>query len=146
MPKLTSRPTSHYAGYNPLPVTLAAPTDTMAAYYNARGQPAMASYYTTGGLATSAPQAPLAVGSYHDPYAVAPPLAMPTGDAGMGGHLPTQHRSSSGAWSFNDDQTLLQARAKGDNWAKIQSDWFPTKTANAFRGAGANHCSRAGEL
>lgn len=127
MPKLVTRP-NHFAGFNPL----APPTNTMAAYYNQHGQPTMAGYYRTETLGAPGAQS-LAVGSYHDPYAVAPLTMPPPGDNGMNGPLPTQHRASSGAWSFNDDQTLLQARAKGDNWAKIQSDWFPSKTANACR-------------
>lgn len=47
--------------------------------------------------------------------------------------LPAQHRASSGAWNATDDQTLLGARASGQNWAQIQQNYFPTKTPNACR-------------
>lgn len=47
--------------------------------------------------------------------------------------LPQQHRASSGAWNASDDQTLLGARASGQNWAQIQQNYFPSKTPNACR-------------
>lgn len=58
-----------------------------------------------------------------------PPLGGPVG----GSSLPPQHRASSGAWNAQDDQTLLTARAAGQNWSQIQSTFFPTKTGNACR-------------
>jgi hypothetical protein len=42
-------------------------------------------------------------------------------------------RPSSGAWSPQDDQTLMQARARGMNWQPIQTQYFPKKTPNACR-------------
>ncbi len=42
-------------------------------------------------------------------------------------------RPSSGAWTPQDDQTLMVARAQGMNWAPIQQAYFPTKTPNACR-------------
>ena len=41
-------------------------------------------------------------------------------------------RTSSGAWSPQDDEALLQARARGENWAQIQT-LFHGKTPNACR-------------
>jgi hypothetical protein len=42
-------------------------------------------------------------------------------------------RPPSGAWTSQDDQTLLMARAQGINWAPIQQIYFPSKTPNACR-------------
>lgn len=44
-----------------------------------------------------------------------------------------QTRPSSGAWSAQDDQRLMSARAQGLNWADVQANYFPAKTANACR-------------
>jgi hypothetical protein len=41
-------------------------------------------------------------------------------------------RASSGAWSRDDDRQLLEARAKGLNWAQVKGQ-FPNKSANACR-------------
>ncbi|ERT00496.1 uncharacterized protein SPSK_09234 [Sporothrix schenckii 1099-18] len=41
-------------------------------------------------------------------------------------------RASSSAWTPQDDDALLQARARGENWAQIQMQ-FPGKTPNACR-------------
>jgi Myb-like DNA-binding domain len=46
---------------------------------------------------------------------------------------PVSLRASSGAWAPADDQTLMQARASGLNWAPIQAQYFPSKTPNACR-------------
>ncbi|KAH7327398.1 hypothetical protein BKA65DRAFT_405938 [Rhexocercosporidium sp. MPI-PUGE-AT-0058] len=46
---------------------------------------------------------------------------------------PMSIRASSGAWTPQDDQTLMAARAQGMNWAPIQQSYFPTKTPNACR-------------
>lgn len=46
---------------------------------------------------------------------------------------PSQHRPSSGAWSPQDDQQLLQARMQGLNWNQIKEQYFPSKTPNACR-------------
>ncbi|KAH8897656.1 hypothetical protein GQ53DRAFT_712090 [Thozetella sp. PMI_491] len=46
--------------------------------------------------------------------------------------LPRQQRASSGAWTIEEDRTLLAARAAGENWSNIQRN-FPGKTGNACR-------------
>ncbi|KAL2127558.1 hypothetical protein VTI74DRAFT_10550 [Chaetomium olivicolor] len=38
-----------------------------------------------------------------------------------------------GTWTADDDQILIQARSRGQNWADLQRTHFPTKTANACR-------------
>ncbi|RFU33792.1 hypothetical protein B7463_g2530, partial [Scytalidium lignicola] len=68
--------------------------------------------YATGGPV----QQPQSIQSYQP----MPQQAMPT-------------RPSSGAWSQVDDQTLMQARSQGMNWAPIQQNYFPNKTPNACR-------------
>ncbi|KAI9831422.1 MAG: hypothetical protein M1838_005723 [Thelocarpon superellum] len=45
---------------------------------------------------------------------------------------PSGQRAST-AWTPQEDQTLLHARAQGLNWAPIQAAHFPTKTPNACR-------------
>jgi hypothetical protein len=47
--------------------------------------------------------------------------------------LPPSHRPSSGAWTPQDDQQLMTARAQGLNWSQIKEMYFPGKTANACR-------------
>ncbi|KAF4983526.1 hypothetical protein FZEAL_1061 [Fusarium zealandicum] len=54
----------------------------------------------------------------------APPVSVPP---------PVQHRASSGAWTPQDDQQLLNARMQGLNWGQIQANYFPSKTPNACR-------------
>lgn len=131
MPKLTRAPNRHrYTNPIQSPVTL--PPASEMTYYNPRPG-AMATYYE---VPASAPQADMAVPSY-DTYAVTPLTIPPTG-APVGGpvtspSLPTQHRASSGAWTAQDDQTLLAARAGGHNWGQIQANYFPSKTGNACR-------------
>jgi len=44
-----------------------------------------------------------------------------------------RHRPSSGAWSKEDDETLMSARASGLNWSQIQQKYFSTKSPNACR-------------
>ncbi len=46
---------------------------------------------------------------------------------------PTQHRASPGAWRIQDDNTLVAARASGQNWSQIEAQYFPNKTGNACR-------------
>lgn len=69
------------------------------------------------------PPQPLPQGSY-DAYAstTAPAVG-----------LPPSHRPSSGAWTYQDDQQLMAARAQGLNWSQIKDTYFPSKTANACR-------------
>lgn len=111
-------------------------------------------YY--GGMTTTAPQhmsmSTSLPGAAYDPYAVAPLTMQPPTHAGHHhshstasylstdphhrvptSSLPAQHRASSGAWNASDDQTLLGARASGQNWAQIQQNYFPSKTPNACR-------------
>ncbi|CAK7567701.1 MAG: hypothetical protein SEPTF4163_005669 [Sporothrix epigloea] len=57
----------------------------------------------------------------------APPTILPSTTAST---LP--RASSSGAWCPQDDDALLQARSRGENWAQIQLH-FPSKTPNACR-------------
>lgn len=68
------------------------------------------------------PPQPLPQGSY-DAYDSTPAHAP----------LPQSHRPSSGAWTINDDQQLMAARAQGLNWSQIKDTYFPNKTANACR-------------
>lgn len=126
----------------------------MASYYNTRTQvPSTADYYAS--LTSTAPQIPMtaAMASSYEPYAVAPLTMQPPTHTSHHAHhgstssylandpqtrippsaLPTQHRASSGAWNQNDDQTLLGARASGQNWNQIQQNYFPSKTSNACR-------------
>lgn len=78
-------------------------------------------YYSVPSSSTTAP--PIAQPDTYDTYTTAPPVSVP----------PVQQRASSGAWSAQDDQTLLQARAQGLNWAQIQATYFSNKTPNACR-------------
>ena len=103
------------------------------AYYQPTRQ--VSGYYPD--LATTGPQGSIPMVAY-DSYAVSgvPQLQIPTGSNALGGpvgNLPTQHRASSGAWTQEDDRTLLALRAMGKNWNQIQREAFPTKTGNACR-------------
>jgi hypothetical protein len=73
--------------------------------------------------------------AYH-PYMV-PPFQVPTAGPEKGGPvgiaLPPQHKVSTGAWSQDDDRTLLVLRAMGKNWNQIQEAAFPSKTVNTCR-------------
>lgn len=132
--------------------SLLPPAQTMASYYNTRSQvPTTNDYYAS--MTTTAPHNPMTLAPSYEPYAVAPLTMQPPTHAPHHSHhsstssylsndphtripasaLPTQHRASSGAWNQNDDQTLLGARASGQNWAQIQQNYFPTKTPNACR-------------
>jgi hypothetical protein len=108
-------------------------------YYNRPqvSQVAATDYY--GNVASTAAQATISVPTY-DSYAVAPITiaSMPSTvavapDLNRMPSLPSQHRASSGAWNAQDDNTLLSARAQGQNWAQIQQNYFPGKTPNACR-------------
>lgn len=46
---------------------------------------------------------------------------------------PVPQRSGSSAWTPQNDDILLNARAKGMNWQPIQAQYFPEKTPNACR-------------
>lgn len=132
------------------------PSAQTMAYYSTRQMPTTDAYY--GGMNTTAPPMPTSLAPSYEPYAVAPLMMHPPAHPAGGHHshhssisssyrhltpdpqtrvpqssLPTQHRASSGAWNANDDQTLLGARASGQNWAQIQQNYFPSKTPNACR-------------
>jgi len=38
-----------------------------------------------------------------------------------------------GTWTAEEDKILIQARARGQNWADLQRTYFPSKTPNACR-------------
>ena len=91
----------------------------------------MSTYYPD----VQATQAPLQLQHDHqyDQYMAAAPTAASLHEA-----VPTQqsmmrHRASSGAWSKEDDETLMSARASGLNWSQIQQKYFSTKSPNACR-------------
>lgn len=58
---------------------------------------------------------------------------LPTTDKiGAARSIPS-HRALTSAWTQQDDNILLRARATGLNWGKIQSIYFNNKTGNACR-------------
>ncbi|KAH9908849.1 hypothetical protein F4778DRAFT_200088 [Xylariomycetidae sp. FL2044] len=126
MPKHTrSSSSSHnrYSNSHQLPPSLA--PSAPVPIYNTRPTLQM----NTGGYFTTVPsttaQAQMQAQAY-DPYPVAAaPAPVP--------QAPIPHRPSSGAWSPQDDTTLMQARTQGLNWQQIQSTYFPNKTPNACR-------------
>lgn len=130
MPKMSRTSSQHrYPAPLTIPVPLAAGSSNMS-YYSTRP---VSGYYAD--MTSSAAQAPISVSSY-DAYAGSSLGMSHAGTVGgpVGGHrLPTQHRASSGAWTPQDDATLLQARASGHNWNQIQAMYFPGKTGNACR-------------
>ncbi|KLU83919.1 hypothetical protein MAPG_02968 [Magnaporthiopsis poae ATCC 64411] len=134
MPKITLGSSLNNPRYTPdspaMPSSIPTNTSQMD-YYGSRSQAMATGYYDTLST-TPAGQAAMPVASYEQ-YAVAPPLAIQTSTGGYTNALPTQHRASSGAWSAEDDQALIRARAQGLNWGAIMSNHFPTKTANACR-------------
>ncbi|KXH64474.1 myb family transcription factor [Colletotrichum salicis] len=106
-----------------MPISLA-PAANPIAMYNQRMAMPQTAYYTLP--SSSAPmqqqQQPQPTYESYAPVS-APPVSVP----------PTQHRASSGAWTPQDDQQLLAARAQGLNWSQIQTTYFPNKTPNACR-------------
>lgn len=115
---------------NPMPVSLA-PSAPMP-IYSTRQQDQLSlnpAYYPTVPSSASA-QASMQVQTY-DPYPAAAAAAAATTTVVT--QPPMPHRASSGAWTPQDDQTLLQARQQGLNWAQIQSSYFASKTPNACR-------------
>lgn len=132
MPKFTRAP-NHHRYSNPIEVPVTLPPASGMTYYNSR--PPMAAYYE---VPTSAPQATMPVSSY-DQFVVTPLTIPPTATGATAGGpvggaaVQAQHRASSGAWTMQDDHTLLAARAAGQNWGQIQSNYFQTKTGNACR-------------
>lgn len=64
-----------------------------------------------------------------------PPQAMPQQQQQQQSLQPSasfSRRASSGAWSRDDDRNLLDARARGLNWAQVKNQ-FSNKSANACR-------------
>ncbi|KAI0390791.1 hypothetical protein F5Y17DRAFT_42060 [Xylariaceae sp. FL0594] len=123
MPRHTRSSSSSHGRYsNPVPVSLA--PSAMPIPYSREPQPLdtniNANFYGAVPSSTS-PQMPMQPQGY-DQYSlgVAQPAPMPT-------------RASSGAWSPQDDQTLLAARQQDLNWQKISTTYFPNKSANACR-------------
>ena len=67
--------------------------------------------------------------SHHPPIPHPQPLRPSTGN-----QSPTlSTRPTSSAWSPEDDQQLLEARAQGMNWQPIAAKYFPAKSSNACR-------------
>lgn len=134
MPKLAHHSSVRHQGYsNSLPVSLA-PSPAMFSY-NARPQPG---YYTD--MSATGPQPTMSMTSYGYNVPNVPPLSIPTTGsmANIRGPLPQaatphQHRASSGAWTREEDKRLMSARAAGQNWSKIQENYFPGKSSNACR-------------
>ncbi|KAM0333936.1 hypothetical protein ACHAQA_000953 [Verticillium albo-atrum] len=120
MPKHTRSSSSSHRYNNPMPVSLAPAANPTPNMYNQQ-RLAMPEYYAVASSSSAGMQGQ-AQPSY-DAYAAAPNVGIP----------PIQHRASSGAWTPQDDQTLLAARAQGLNWAQIQITYFGNKTPNACR-------------
>jgi hypothetical protein len=70
-------------------------------------------------------------GTYPAPSAAPGPVSLPPPPPTVS--LPPSHRPSSGAWTPQDDQQLMAARAQALNWSQIKETYFPNKTANACR-------------
>lgn len=124
MPRQTK--TSGEQGYGGLPSGL--PPSSM--YPQPRMMPE--SYYVAPPSSSAMPiPSPLQTSQQpqYGPYSTsAPSPTLP-----MVSSQPSQHRPSSGAWSPQDDQQLLQARMQGLNWNQIKEQYFPSKTPNACR-------------
>lgn len=126
MPKHARTPSSSTHRYSALPVTLA-PSSTQD-MYNARMN--MAAYYPDVQAAASMhlhPEQQYATYMDPAPAPAARPEALPASQP-----IP-QTRTPSTAWSKEDDENLLRARAQGLNWGQIQSKHFGSKTSNACR-------------
>lgn len=103
-----------------MPVSLAPAANPTPNMYNQQ-RLAMPDYFPVASSSSAVMQAQSQPN--YDAYAAAPNVGIP----------PMQHRASSGAWTPQDDQTLLAARAQGLNWAQIQITYFGNKTPNACR-------------
>ncbi|KAK1676616.1 hypothetical protein BDP55DRAFT_107352 [Colletotrichum godetiae] len=124
MPKHTRASSSshnHNRYSNPMPISLA-PAANPIAMYNQRMAMPQTAYYTLPSSSAPMQQQPQPTYESYAPVS-APPVSVP----------PMQHRASSGAWTPQDDQQLLAARAQGLNWSQIQTTYFPNKTPNACR-------------
>ncbi|EFX02173.1 myb, DNA-binding protein [Grosmannia clavigera kw1407] len=143
MPRLSRTPSNSSNTYSQTPQS------AMSYYHHSRVPSISGSYYEQ-----QLPDNSAGPSAFQDPFAVSLPLTMPPATMGMGtatlaggtpggsggnrgsgtmSSFPLHHpRSSSGAWSPQDDDALLQARARGENWAQIHTQ-FQGKTANACR-------------
>ncbi|CAG8973084.1 hypothetical protein HYALB_00009388 [Hymenoscyphus albidus] len=88
------------------------------------------SYYTSLPM-TSMSQSPYSQTTHQAQtlYTMAPQVQAPPPAV----QAPYSRRSSTGAWSPADDQTLMQARQANMNWGPIKTMYFPSKTPNACR-------------
>ncbi|KAI1810798.1 hypothetical protein GGS20DRAFT_593900 [Poronia punctata] len=127
MPKHARSSSSSQNRYsNSVPVSLA--PSAMPIPYGTRGPHPLNTSMSTGYYSTvpssASPQVSMPPQAQaYEPYSLA--VAQP--------HAPIPHRASSGAWSQQDDQTLLSARQQDFNWNKIANTYFPNKSANACR-------------
>lgn len=126
MPKHTRAASSSHNRYgNPMPVTLAP-----SPMYSQPRMTMPTNYYTMPSASTSLSLQPQQQQQpqqqTYDSFNTnpGPTVTIPP---------PIQHRASSGAWTPQDDQQLLNARMQGLNWGQIQANYFPTKTPNACR-------------
>ncbi|KAH6667073.1 myb family transcription factor [Plectosphaerella plurivora] len=139
MPKHTRSASSNHNRYT-MPVSLApAANPTPNMYSQQQRMPMAAEYYAMSSNSAASMQAQQqqqqrhqvqqqqqqqqAYDAYAAAAAAAPAISAP----------PVQHRASSGAWTPQDDSTLLAARAQGLNWSQIQANYFGNKTPNACR-------------
>lgn len=124
MPKHTRASSSSQHRYNALPVSLPQ-SSNQAELYNARMPMA---YYTEVQAATG-------LQLQADPqYATYMNAAAPAEhDAVQAPQPMAQSRAASTAWSKEDDEALMNARASGLNWSQIQQRCFTSKTPNACR-------------
>lgn len=123
MPKHTRSSSATQSRYsNPMPVSLAPAANPTPNMY-AQHQRLSMDFYPMA--SSSAPMQVPSSRQQQQAYDAYAPAAVSA--------PPVQHRASSGAWTPQDDQTLLAARAQGLNWAQIQMTYFPTKTPNACR-------------
>ncbi|KAG9249062.1 hypothetical protein BJ878DRAFT_531424 [Calycina marina] len=105
------------------PITSSYPSNTAM-------RPTIQTHYYNAPIPVSMPQQ-----SYQSYNTGGPvqPLSYPTMSLPQTTPTSTSIRTSSGAWSPQDDAALMQARAQGMNWAPIQQSYFPGKSPNACR-------------
>ncbi|SPO06150.1 uncharacterized protein DNG_08839 [Cephalotrichum gorgonifer] len=127
MPKHSRVSSSSHHRYNaiPVPVSLNA-SSTQSDMYNTRMS--MSAYYPDAQAASLQLQA-----DQQYTYMAAAPT-QPSGHESVPVPQPmSQPRAASAAWSKDDDESLMNARASGLNWSQIQQRYFPSKTPNACR-------------
>ncbi|KAL2110838.1 hypothetical protein VUR80DRAFT_665 [Thermomyces stellatus] len=125
MPKHARASSSSTHRYSALPVTLT-PSSTQD-MYNARMT--MPAYYTDVQSAPMQPQPDQQYTTYMD----SAPAPTAGNEVVTAAQQMSQARTASTAWSKEDDETLLRARAQGLNWSQIQQNYFRSKTSNACR-------------